>query len=290
MKLKLTLALLLLALPIQATWRIAQETGRYGTTQTSLNAPSGITGDSFYLYVADSGNNRILRLDQDLRVIDQFQRLPDRLFNLDHPTGLALLNRQLLVTDTHNNRIITYTYEGVYLKSSGQLGISAGDYDHPQGITLDAYGRRYSCDTGNHRVQVFDSTGVFLFEFGQWGSEKERLYFPKDVVVLPDQSIVVADESDTKLKCYTPYGVFQKAFSTAPEAQNLVGPQALFLNTDGTLWVADKPGRALLQFQTSGDYLQTVAIPGEPSDLFGWGSVLFVTDSLNNKVLKLINQ
>ena len=53
-----------------------------------------------------------------------------------------------------------------YLFEFGGKGSGDGQFMNPVGIAIDSNGRFIVADTGNHRVQVFDSTGKFLFKFG----------------------------------------------------------------------------------------------------------------------------
>lgn len=49
----------------------------------------------------------------------------------------------------------------------GEPGSGAGQYEGPLGVAVDtATGRLYITDDENHRVDVFDSSGAFLFAFG----------------------------------------------------------------------------------------------------------------------------
>ena len=51
----------------------------------------------------------------------------------------------------------------------GQFGSGAGQTNHPHGVATDlSTGRVYVADTGNNRIDAFDSSGEFLLAFG-WG-------------------------------------------------------------------------------------------------------------------------
>jgi len=50
----------------------------------------------------------------------------------------------------------------------GSAGDGAGQFNSPFGIAVDSMKNIYVADSRNHRIQVFDSAGNFLFMFG-WG-------------------------------------------------------------------------------------------------------------------------
>ena len=52
----------------------------------------------------------------------------------------------------------------------GSSGSGNGQFNAPYGIAVDSTGNIYVSESLNHRVQVFDSNGVFLRKFGSNGS------------------------------------------------------------------------------------------------------------------------
>ena len=161
--------------------------GNGGThpSATSLCLPTGLVVDvSGNLYVADSGNGRVLRfpapfahqgLEQADLVLGQrdFKTVitdPTQ-FTMARPYGLALSgNDGLLVSDIVHNRVLFFRYDNGGF-SNGQaaekvLGqpdfttIKSGNGDRdmnaPHGIAADSEGRPYVTDSGNNRVLIFD--------------------------------------------------------------------------------------------------------------------------------------
>ena len=154
---------------------------------TSLSSPKGVAVDSSgKLYVADSGNNRVLRYS---RPVDQTGRItPDAVlgqFNftsaslttasgssLQSPTGLAIDSTgELFVADTGNNRVLEYlpdftsgasavqVYGQPNFNSGGLFSsISAQTLNGPSGVAVDPSYNLYVADTGNNRVLVFPNT------------------------------------------------------------------------------------------------------------------------------------
>ena len=76
------------------------------------------------------------------------------------------------------------------------------------GLAVDHLSRIFVADTGNHRVQVFDETGHFLFAFGRKGSELGEFNEPCDVTIARTAQVVVADRLNDRLQFFTPDGKF----------------------------------------------------------------------------------
>jgi DNA-binding beta-propeller fold protein YncE len=59
-----------------------------------------------------------------------------------------------------NARIAKFDKDGHFIKSWGSRGSDAGQFSAIRGIVMDAQGNVYVADSGNNRIQVFDSDGT----------------------------------------------------------------------------------------------------------------------------------
>ena len=58
-----------------------------------------------------------------------------------------------------NARIAKFDKDGHFIKSWGARGSEPGQFSAIRGIVMDAQGNLYVADSGNNRIQVFDSDG-----------------------------------------------------------------------------------------------------------------------------------
>ena len=158
-------------------------------TSTSLSGPTGIAVDpSGTLYVADSGNNRVLRFP---RPVAQSGRItPDAVIGqinfttatsaavsastLSAPGGLTIgSNGDLFVADAGNNRVLEFPSgagNGVSaIRVYGQAGFNSSSKPSqlgtqtlvgPQGVYIDQASNLYVTDTGANRALIFSNTLV----------------------------------------------------------------------------------------------------------------------------------
>ena len=65
----------------------------------------------------------------------------------------------------------------------GSEGTGDGQFREPHGMAVDSSGNIYVADTGNHRIQVFDTKGRFIRQFGSRGSGNGQFDEPYGVAV-----------------------------------------------------------------------------------------------------------
>jgi len=71
--------------------------------------------------------------------------------------------------------------------SWGSEGTAFGEFNNPKGIAVDSSDNIYVVDSGNHRIQVFDTDGTFIETWGTEGSGDGELFLPSSIAV--DSSI-----------------------------------------------------------------------------------------------------
>jgi sugar lactone lactonase YvrE len=151
------------------------------TTQTGMSGPTSVAVDaSGTVWVADTGNNRVLRFDSVASdgiaasvVLGQVNFTSSTAAitqsGLDSPTGVAIdSGDRLWVADTDNNRILWFDDADIVITgefANGVLGqanfitatagLSATALSAPAGVSLDASGRLWAADSANNRVLRF---------------------------------------------------------------------------------------------------------------------------------------
>lgn len=155
--------------------------GEIGTA-ASLDSPSGLAVDSLgNVFISDTGNHRIRRVDVKTGVIStvvgtgdagfEAETLPGVAARLNGPTGIAYDQRRarLLIADTGNHAIRSLDRQGMLktLAGVGRPGFS-GDggpatearFLAPIGVGADVSGNVYVNDSGNRMVRRITSLGI----------------------------------------------------------------------------------------------------------------------------------
>ena len=64
------------------------------------------------------------------------------------------------------------------VRKFGSNGSNNGQFSYPRGITFDSHNHLYVVDSGNNRVQKFNTNGNYLLQFGSKGASDGRLSSP----------------------------------------------------------------------------------------------------------------
>lgn len=147
--------------------------GYEGPQQTDSSlafwGPRGIAVDAEgNVYVADTGNKRVMVFDPDgdfIRQIGSGGGLPGQ---LDEPAGLAVGDDGLLyVADSWNQRIQVFTSEGLFMREWTVEAWFAQSNERPY-LAVDSARNVYVTDPDGSRVIVFDAFGEYQYSFGDY--------------------------------------------------------------------------------------------------------------------------
>ena len=78
-------------------------------------------------------------------------------------------------------------------QSIGGHGRAPSKFNDPVGIAVGNCFNIFATDTGNHRVQVFQSDGTLLTSFGEYGDSDGQMDRPHGVVVTSSGAVFVHD-------------------------------------------------------------------------------------------------
>jgi uncharacterized protein (TIGR03437 family) len=296
--------------------------GNLGTTPTpnatGLNGPTGLALDaSGNLYVADTGNGRVIRFTQPFGqtqngLLQATMVLGQASFTtpggngitgastMGAPYGLAFFSDgSLAVSDRQFNRVLIFRHSPGADFAMGQaativigqsnfndssaLPLSTANYGlhAPAHLAVDTSDRLYIADTGNSRVAIF--TQVLTTQTGgTLGSAVSGLNSPLGVAITPGTGeIWIADTGSNQVKRFPDYISFQ--FNQNLTAQlNSSNPLAVALDPFGNLIVAEASNRVSfyypkLTYQHAASYNQRPLAPGQLAYLYRLGADFSLT-------------
>jgi DNA-binding beta-propeller fold protein YncE len=93
------------------------------------------------------------------------------------------------------------------------IGNAEGQFNQPSSIAFDKDDNAYVADQTNHRIQVFNTQGQLVRQFGTRGNNPGELNYPACVVVTPDQQHVYVGH-DHGVEVFTRTGEFVRRVQT----------------------------------------------------------------------------
>jgi hypothetical protein len=223
-----------------------------------------------YIYVSDSGNNRIEVLSPSCVYAESIGSGGSENGELSSPAGLAFGLRPvngrdvLAVADSGNNRVEEFAWEtenaqtkaGEFVAAYGSKGAGAGQFMDPTGIILAGAGKVansddfYVVDSGNSRVQEFSETGLaygekvafeYLLQFGAKGTENGKFTNPTAITLDPTTGdLDVTDSGSGRVQTFLANGTYVAKFgAVGTGGEDFESPKGIVANAGGELYVAD---------------------------------------------------
>ena len=120
--------------------------------------PTGISIDSSgNIYIADSGNHRVVKLRQDGEVLLTFGQKGSNLGEFQYPHDIAIdSNDTIFISDLNNNRIQAFTPQGNFISLIDSGKDKSDKLSSPTALSVDNNGRLYSGMGFNTRILIYE--------------------------------------------------------------------------------------------------------------------------------------
>ena len=83
----------------------------------------------------------------------------------------------------------------------GRLGSEIGQFNTPHGFCLGLQEEVFIADTHNHRIQVFEKNGTFVYQFGTAGKGQGEIWYPRKIAVIKSNgNFVICDRGKKAIK------------------------------------------------------------------------------------------
>jgi len=223
------------------TLRVLAGTGEKGPAADTVPAAEArfdgphhlLVGPDGALYVADTWNNCVRRIDLATRVVTRFAGTGAKGYGGDgEPAAAATFNsvfniafrgKLLYIADLGNLRVRAVDLATGLVKTvagNGSKGVPRDGGDavseplvDPRAIALDAWGNLYICERSGHALRVVDASGKIRTvagtgERGYSGdggpARAARLDGPKHLFVEPSGDVLITDTENHAIRRYSP--------------------------------------------------------------------------------------
>ena len=232
---------------------------RLGTpirTIGGLNRPWGVAVDTKgQIIVAEYGGCCISIFSTSGEKIRTFKVRGSAPGQFIYPRGVAIdCDGNFLVSD--NRCIQKFSPQGVFLMSVGTQGSKPLQFNNPMNISINPKNKRkYVCENGNHRVQIFNTDFTFSSSFGSRGSGDGHFEFPWGVTSHSSGCVYVVDSGNHCVKVFTEEGQFLRKFGKKGEGDGELSYPGYVAISNDTVYVTDRDNHRVSMFTCQGRFL-----------------------------------
>jgi len=243
----------------------------FGSSEDPSQPPGGgIAVSGNYVFVADSGNNRIERFNLEGGEAMEWGSKGSGPGEFSYPRGVAANASEVIVSDDDNHRIEKFGPNGEFQGEAGSEGTGPGQFGFPYGVALDAAGNVYVADDINDRIVKLNPELGFIQAWGGFGSKLGQLAFPRALASDPAGDTYVADTANDRVEVFNPDGDFLHTLGESALGPGVLTlPQGLASEPTGGLLVSDTIGNRIERFAPGTDaFIESWTAAGKRSPGF----------------------
>jgi len=294
--------------------------GSAGNASGQLNTPRGIAvAQDGSIFVANSRNHRIEHFDASGILITTFGQVSPGcpyattppanvpIGTFCEPWGVAVSpdGQWVYVADTWNHRIQKFSASGTPVKAWGTPNydpVSSGPFGlwGPRGIAVDSQGHVLVADTGNKRIIVYSSDGIFISQFGGEGSAAGQFDEPVGLAFDTQGNLYVADTWNQRIQVFVP-SADKSSYTPSIQwdlagwmSQSLDNKPYIAVDRHGHIFATDPDSFRVLEFTSTGEFVHAWGESGTGPEGFGIPSGIavdgqgrvWVSDASNNRLMR----
>lgn len=146
------------------------------------------------VYVSNSHDGRIVRLDDHLKIDAIFCAQPDsRLIDF------KIKDSSLYALDHRHHQLLRFTLDG----QCQEIVTLKGLLDFPVSFEIDTDGTIYVLDRALARVSVFNRQGDYRYYFAQRGYRRGQLHYPSQLVFDWRQRLCIVNQGNDRIEVFS---------------------------------------------------------------------------------------
>lgn len=265
--------------------------GEEGSGKLQFKEPHGISvSPEGYIYIADTGNQRIQKIDSSGRFICETGGFGWNEEEFNNPVSICAKNGlDLFIADYNNQRIERYDKDLNYIASftssvEQEENLQMG---YPLDADISSQGELFCLDGDNYRILKIDLQGEPQLTFGGYKAGIGRLTDPARILISQNNRVYVSEREKASIFVYDIYGNYLFQIG----AGRLEKPAGLSMINSEYLLVVDESLKEILIFSTSGSLIKSFNKKNysgrsfkRPVDVACWKRRIYVLDKGNSVI------
>ena len=273
-----------------------------------MDIGSAGTGEGQFKYVEDfalTADGKLLATDALNAYVQVFDKTTGKFVarfggkgegdeHLDKPEGIAVdPDGNIFVADYNTGFIKKYDKNFKWLLTFSEYGSEKGQNIKSEFMDISG-GKLYMPEAGNHRVDVFDLQGKFLFDFGGEGTEPGKMNNPESAKFNSAGQLYVADLKNDRIQIFTKDGKLIGSWGKNGSGEGeFKAPAGIAIDANDNVYVTEIGNDRIQVFDKDGKFLtmwgEKGAGKGEFGNLHGiivdkatgW---IYIADTANNRI------
>jgi len=242
--------------------------GTFGSENGQFKIPDGIAIDSKDNVYVDSVHGYVQKFDPNGTFITKWGFYGSGNGQFHTPIGIAMDSKgNVYVADYGNHRIQKFDSNGTFITKWGynnhmlekDFENVTGLFNFPTDIAIDSKDNVYVADSGNNRVQKFDSNGTFITEWGSHGSTKGQFIIPEEIAIDSKDNVYVTDTGNNRVQKFDSHGTFITKWGSSGtidgQFSQFNGAQGIAIDSKDNVYVADSGNNRVQKFDSNGTFI-----------------------------------
>ena len=254
-----------------------------------LKSPRGVALDeNNNVVVVDDGKNKVKKFMTGGKLMPNWQPKGSRYGGIKSASDVVVDSEgYIYVTDDKAHHVWKFDKNGNFVKTWGKEGTKREDLLRPTGISVNSRNEIYVVDSGNMRVKVYSSLGVFQSIL----EKPENMGLPVKVAVGPDDVVWVVDK--IRVYKYSPDGKFLSSWGKRGTKDGEFGnPKGIDIDEFGFIYIVDASNDRIQKFDEDGNFITKWGESGSGIGNFNLPSgiavdkngLVYVTDSTSHRL------
>jgi len=195
------------------------------------------------------------------------------------PVAVSFDDEERLYVSDSTGKVFGFGARGEFRFAATTAGPAA--LIRPTGIAYSKHRKLlYVVDTLANRVHAFDTSGAFVFSFGQRGDDAQGFNFPTHIFWSSSGELYVTNSLAFRIEIFDEDGKALGSFGRHGDGSgDLAMPKGIAVDQDGVIYVVDSLFDNVQLFDRKGDFLLTLGRRGIDFGEFWLPSGAFIADN-----------
>jgi DNA-binding beta-propeller fold protein YncE len=246
------------------------------------------------LLATDASHAWVQVFEKSGTYLGRFGGKGDEEHNLEKPEGIAVdRDGNIFVADYITGFIKKYDPAHKWLLTFSEYGSGKGQNMKSEFMDI-RDDRLYLPETGNHRVDVFDLSGKFLFDFGGFGTAPGKLDTPEAAKFNSKGELYVSDLKNDRIQIFDKDGKFLTGFGRPGSAPGeFKSPAGIAFDKDDNVYITEIGNNRVQVFDKAGKFITAWGKKGSRAGEFGnlhgiivdkSNGYVYVADTANSRI------